>query len=47
MCFMESVNKKDEILFLFLNLDMIPGIQLQEGSPTFDKVNEWNNRDKD
>ena len=23
------------------------GIQLQEGSPTFDKVNEWNNRDKD
>ena len=28
----------DEILFLFLNLNIALGIQLQEGLPTFDKV---------
>ena len=35
---MGDVTSDDEIQFLFLYLDMSLGIQLQEGSPTFDKV---------
>ena len=31
-----NVTSNDEILFLFWNLDMSIGIQLQLGSPTFD-----------
>ena len=34
---MEYVNN-DQILFLFLNLDMVPKNLTQEGSPAFDKV---------
>ena len=44
---MENLNKNDEILFVFLSLDMVPiGIQLQFGSTTFHKAGT-NNRDKD
>ena len=38
------------MLFLFLYLDMVPGIQLQEGSPTFDtsiKLGGFCNDDSD
>ena len=40
---MENVTSNDEILFLFVSFDMVLGleIQLQEGSPTFDKVSGW------
>ena len=37
-----KVKSNDEILFLFWNLDMSIGIQLQLGSPTFDKVGKKN-----
>ena len=45
---MENVNKRDGILFLSLNFDMIPWNSIQEGSP--DRQSKWelrNNRDKD
>ena len=38
------------MLFLFLHLDMVPGIQLREGSPTFDttiKLGDFCNDDSD
>ena len=41
--FMEDVNKRRQILPLFELL----GIQLPESWPTFDEVNELNNREED
>ena len=37
-CFMEDANKRQRIFFSPLNLTMAFRNQIQEGSPTFDKV---------
>ena len=38
-CYGERKQATTKVIFLFQNLDTVPsGIQLQEGSPTFDKV---------
>ena len=45
-----TLTSNDQILFLFLHLDMVPGIQLREGSPTFDttiKLGGFCNDDSD
>ena len=35
---MEDVSKHSKILFLFLNLNIFLGIELQKGLPTFAKI---------